>query len=45
MRDNPQSGKTIAQVRGMSEADLIAVHDEIAIEAGSHSTADDHAPS
>ena len=25
----------------MSEADLIAVHDEIAIEAGSHSTTDD----
>ena len=25
----------------MSEADLIAAHDEIAIEAGSHSTADD----
>ena len=42
---DPHSGKTIAQLRGMSETDLIAAQDEIASESGSYSTADDYAPS
>jgi len=38
---DPHSGKPIAQLRGMSEMDLIAAHGEIASESGSYSTTED----
>lgn len=39
---DPHSGKTIAQLRGMSDDDLVAAHDAIASLSGSYSTADDY---
>jgi hypothetical protein len=40
--NDPHSGKTIAQLRGMSDDDLVAAHDAIAGLSGSYSTADDY---
>jgi hypothetical protein len=39
---DPQSGKTVAQLRGMSDDDLVGAHDAIASLSGSYSAADDY---